>query len=277
MIRNSLYFVLLALISLQLASCSPERGLAKRFVRERQPLSILLLPPEFSYKYNFKIPDIENFDSLPKLTQDSLLYYNSELLQYISDSLLISGYINGMSSGLKTLGFNVHASESSESFVNRGSEGLIVNIAQIELEEYFDSISENASFGDEELYNYELYLTALNINSWFELTRVNQQDTTLVLYASNTLTDKFDGGFRYFPFSGDVKYEYTIDSLRLDEIYPSISFYGNLYAGYLFDFLMNDYIARNLQAGYQPSGYYTYDRLTGAIRKNNGQRFTRLK
>jgi hypothetical protein len=65
-----------------------------------------------------------------------------------------------------------------------------------------------------------------------------------------------------------VKYEYTIDSLRLDEIYPSVSFFGNLYAGYLFDFLMNDYIARNLQAGYQPSGYYTYDRLTGDHQEN---------
>ncbi len=178
-------------------------------------MAILLLPPEFSYKFNFKIPDIENFDSLPKPTQDSLLYYNSELLQYINDSLFISGYINGMSLGLKTLGFNVHTSESSESFVGKGSEGLIVNIAQIELEEYFDSISENASFGDEEQYNYELYLTALNINSWLELTRVNHQDTTLLLYTSNTLTDQFEGGFRYFPFSGDVKYEYTIDSLRV--------------------------------------------------------------
>ncbi|MBK6966949.1 MAG: hypothetical protein IPH20_24370 [Bacteroidales bacterium] len=250
--------------------------MAKRFVRESQPLAILLLPPEFSYKYNFKIPDIENFDSLPKLTQDSLLYYNSELLQYMNDSLFINGYINGMSSGLKSLGFNVHTSESSESFVSRGSEGLILNIAQIELEEYFDSISENASFGDEELYSYELYLTALNINSWFELTRVNHQDTTLVLYTSNTLTDQFEGGFRYFPFSGDVKYEFTIDSLRVDEIYPSVFSFGNLYAGYLFDFLMNDYISRNLPAGYQPSGYYTYDRLTGAIRKNNGQRLIRL-
>ncbi len=239
-------------------------------------MAILLLPPEFSFKYNYKIPDIENFDSLPKLTQDSLLFYNSNLLQYISDSLFISAYIKGMSLGLKTLGFIVHTSESSESFVSRGSEGLIVNIAQIELEEYFDSISENASFGDEELYNFGLYLTALNINSWFELTRVNQQDTTPVLYASNTLADRFEGGFRYSPFSGEVKYEYTIDSLRLDEIYPSANFFGNLYAGYLFDFLMNDYISHNLTNGLKPTGYYTYDRITGTVRKNKGPRFTSL-
>lgn len=99
------FLVSMALIFLHLTSCNPERGLANRFVKERQPMAILLLPPEFSFKYNYKIPDIENFDSLPKLTQDSLLFYNSNLLQYISDSLFISAYIKGMSLGLKTLGF----------------------------------------------------------------------------------------------------------------------------------------------------------------------------
>jgi hypothetical protein len=277
MIRHSLFLLSMALILLHLTSCNPGRGLANRFVKERQPMAILLLPPEFSYKYNYKIPDIENFDSLPKLTQDSLLFYNSKLLQYINDSLFISNYINGMSTGLRSFGFNVHTSGSSESFVSRGSEGLIVNIAQIELEEYFDSISDNASFGDEELYNYELYLTALNINSWFELTRVNQQDTTPVLYASNTLADRFEGGFRYFPFSGEVKYEYTIDSLKVEEIYPSVYAFGNRYAGMLFDFLMNDYISHNLPKDYKPAVYYTYDRITGTVRKNKGQRFTSLK
>lgn len=93
----------------------------------------------------------------------------------------------------------LHTSESSESFVSRGSEGLIVNIAQIELEEYFDSISENASFGDEELYNFELYLTALNINSWFELRGLTHRSHPYCMLQTPWPIG-LKVGFRYSPF-----------------------------------------------------------------------------
>lgn len=276
MLQRLLFLLSLTAVFLHLTSCNPERRLANNFVKKREPASILLLSPEFSYKYNYKVPDIDNFDSLPKQAQDSLLFFNSELLQYIDDSLLITNYIKGLSSGLKSLGFNVFTTGTTESFVNRGSDGLIVNVAQLELEEYLDSISDNASFGDEEHYNYNLYITAVNINSWLELTRVNHQDSAPVLYASNTLTDRFDGGFRYFPFTGEVKYDYTIDSLKVDDIYSSTISIGNLYAGLLFDHLMNDYIQRSLSPGMEPSKYYTWDRFSGTVRKSKGQRFTRL-
>jgi len=277
MLRRFLFLLSLAAVLLHLTSCNPERHLANNFIKKREPASILLLSPEFSYKYNYKLPDVDNFDNLSKQAQDSLLFFNSELLQYIDDSLLITNYIRGLSSGLKLLGFNVFTTGTTGSFVNRGSDGLIVNVAQLELEEFLDSISDNASFGDEEHYNYDLYITAVNINSWMELTRVNRQDSALVLYASNTLTDRFDGGFRYFPFTGEVKYDYTIDSLKVEDIYTSAISIGNLYAGLLFDYLMNDYIRRSMSPGMEPSKYYTWDRFSGTIRKSKGQRFTRLK
>jgi len=277
MLRRFLFLLSLAAVILHLTSCNPERHLANNFIKKREPASILLLSPEFSYKYNYKLPDVDNFDNLSKQAQDSLLFFNSELLQYIDDSLLITNYIRGLSSGLKSLGFNVFTTGTTGSFVNRGSDGLIVNVAQLELEEFLDSISDNASFGDEEHYNYDLYITAVNINSWMELTRVNRQDSALVLYASNTLTDRFDGGFRYFPFTGEVKYDYTIDSLKVEDIYTSAISIGNLYAGLLFDYLMNDYIRRSMSPGMEPSKYYTWDRFSGTIRKSKGQRFTRLK
>ncbi len=277
MLRRFLFLLSLAAVILHLTSCNPERHLANNFIKKREPASILLLSPEFSYKYNYKLPDVDNFDNLSKQAQDSLLFFNSELLQYVDDSLLITNYIRGLSSGLKSLGFNVFTTGTTGSFVNRGSDGLIVNVAQLELEEFLDSISDNASFGDEEHYNYDLYITAVNINSWMELTRVNRQDSALVLYASNTLTDRFDGGFRYFPFTGEVKYDYTIDSLKVEDIYTSAISIGNLYAGLLFDYLMNDYIRMSMSPGMEPSKYYTWDRFSGTIRKSKGQRFTRLK
>jgi hypothetical protein len=271
-----LYFLILSALLL-IISCSPGRRLANGYVKNRRPMAILLLTPDFSYKYSYKIPDINKFDSLPVQVQDSLLFYNSELVQYLDDSIILSNYQKGLSSGLKAYGFNVFNASSAENFVNSDTEALILNLTQLQFEEYYDSISEEVSFGDEELYNYDLYITAVNVNSWFEYSKINKNDTlTKILFATNTLYDYFNGGFRYFPFSGDVKYEYTIDSLTTGEIYTSVKDIGLLYSGFLFDYMMNEYIQENLPAGTNPVQLYTYDRTAGVVKKNKSKGFVRI-
>jgi len=262
---------------LLLISCSSERRLANSFVRNREPVAVLLLTPDFSYKYSYKVPVVEKFDSLETAVQDSLLYFNSGLVQYLDDSVVFSNYMSGLSAGLKSSGFSVYTSGMADDFVNSGTEALIFNLAQLQFEEFFDSISDEVSFGEEELYNYELFITALNINSWFELSGVNHYDTaTRILYTSQTITDYFDGGFRYFPFSGEVKYSYTLDSLKTSDVYRVIRDIGLQYSGYLYDYLMNDYIQKNLPPGIKAEQTFTYDRQAGVVRKNKGQGFTRL-
>lgn len=258
-------------------SCSPERRLANFYVKKQEPVSVLLLMPDFSFKYAYKVPDVENFDSLGSAVQDSLLFFNSALVQYLDDSIVISSYLEGLSSGLKNYGFNVFTSGMADGFVNSGTEALIFNLAQLQFEEFFDSISDEVSFGEEELYNYELFITALNINSWFELSGVNHYDTsTRILYTSQTITDYFEGRFRYFPFSGEVKYSYTLDSLKTSDVYRVVKDIGLQYSGYLYDYLMNDYVQKNLPPGTRAEQTYTYDRQAGVVRKNKGQGFTRL-
>lgn len=276
--RRFLSFVLTAILLLHITACNPERRLANAFIKKTGPVAILLLAPDFSYKYSYKIPDIDNFDSLPVSAQDSLLFYNSRLLQYIDDSVFFSNYLFGLSSGLKADNMNPYFSDSAENFLSAQSEALILNLAQLQFEEYYDSIGDEASFGDVELYSYELFITAVNVSSWFELSMVNNHDTSaVVLFTSSTLTDNFNGGFQYLPFSGEVKYNYTIDSLNTESIYSSAYTLGNIYSGYLFDYLMNEYIQKNLPPDYIAKYQYTYDRYTGMIRKNKkGQGFTRL-
>lgn len=272
--------LLLALITTALllfSSCSPERRLAKSFVRNRGPVSVLLLAPDFSYKYSYKVPDVEKFDSLDAVVQDSLLFFNSALIQHLDDSAVFSNYMSGLSAGLKSYGFSVYSSSMADDFVNSVDEALILNLAQLQFEEFFDSISDEVSFGEEELYNYELFITGLNINSWFELSGINHYDTsTRILYTSQTITDYFDGGFRYFPFSGEVKYSYTLDSLKTSDVYRVLKDIGFQYSGYLYDYLMNDYIQKNLPPGISAEQTYTLNRQAGVVRKNKVQGFIRL-
>lgn len=277
-IRRILLFVFITILLLQVSSCSPERRLANAFIKQPRPVSILLLMPDFSYKYNYKVPDLDNFDSLPVHVQDSLLFYNSRLLQYIDDSTFFSNYLLGMATGLKSSGMKPYFSDSAENILSTESEALILNLVQLQFEEYFDSIGDEASFGDVELYRYELFITTVNLSSWFELSMINNHDTSAtVLFTSNSLSDNFNGGFQYLPFSGEVKYNYTIDSLTTDFIYSSAYTLGNIYSGYLYDYLMNVYIQKNLPPDFAPKNQYTYERASGMIKKNKkGLGFSKL-
>jgi hypothetical protein len=277
MLRKGFLFPAVVLSFIVLLSCSAERKLAVEYVRKREPASALLIAPDFSYRYNFKIPDIENFYELSAEQKDSALFFSSDLLQYINDSTLFAAYLSGLSTGLGNYGFRTYSGESARKFIESGSDGLIINLAQLELEEYLDSISDEGTYSEEENYNYQFYLNAINFNSWFEIARVNKQDTTLVLYTSNKITDKFQGGYQYFPYTGDVKYYYSIDSITVDDVYNSAYSYSYYYAGLIFDYLMNDYIRTHLPPGVMPVGYYTYDRISGIVRKGFGQRLIRIR
>lgn len=234
--------------------------------------------PDFSYRYSYKVPDTPGFDSLPATVQDSLLYFNSGLVRYLDDQVLLETYKKSLSDGLRRAGFNVYTQESAEGFFNAGAESMVVNLVQLQFEEFYDSISDEVSFDEEDRYNFELFITALNLNSWFELSKVNRNDTaTVVLYASQTITDYFDGGFRYFPFSGEVKYTYTTDSLTTGDVYRTIESLGPVYSGYLYDYLMNDYVQRNLPQGMKAEKVFTYDRQAGVVRKSKKPGFTRLR
>jgi len=258
-----------------MTSCSIERKLGREYLKKKNPSAVLLLSPDFIYKSSFKVPDVDNFNALPTDVQDSLLFFSSDLVQYISDSVFFDTYLKGISLGLRQLGFTVYRQAAASDFINNGLNAVIVNLAQLQLEEFYDSISDDASYGDEENYNYELFINALNVNSWFELSRLNQNDTMKrILYSSTTYTDYFDGGFRYFPLTGDVKYYYTLDTLTVDQVYTNASYTGYKYAGYLFDYMMNTYISQHMPNGIVPEKNFTFDRNSVKLRKSKGLGFT---
>lgn len=265
-------------IAVSITSCSTERRLAGDFLKKKEPVAVLLLAPDFIYKSSFKVPDVGNFDSLSVEIQDSLLFFSSDLVQYIDDTVFIKDYLKNLSLGLRRFGYTVYQPAASRDFMRNGSKAIIINLAQLQLEEYYNPINDEVSFSDEEQYTNELFITALNVNSWFELSRLNDTDTVKrMLYSSTTYSDYFDGGFRYLPFTGDVKYLYTIDTLTVDQVYYNVANTGLLYAGYIFDYLMNEYIARNMPKGRSQNIYFTYDRDSGMIRKSKGEGFTIIR
>lgn len=282
MIRKNIVFnpiwTLVAVFALSvLVSCGPERKLAKQFLKSEQPAAILLLAPDYVFKTSYKLPDSLDLNKIPSYLHDSVLLANSRLIRLVNDSIYLSEFIRGIRNELNMLGLQVYDSQNTVDFLAIGKKALIFNLAQAGLEEFFDSVAESARFDDEGDYNYDFFITSVNMNFWFELSGVNHYDSTLrVLFSQQNIADWVEGDFRYFPLSGDVKYIYNIDSLQVNDIYYFAGKAGQRNASYLQDYLLNKYIQTHMPGGRLPEKAFSYDRYSGLLKKLKRQGFTEI-
>ena len=72
--------------------------------------------------------------------------------------------------------------------------------------------------------------------------------------------DGFDSRADYSFWAGRIDYDYTIDTLKLDDIYNYAVYLGKLYAGYTYDYMMNSYVGDELKKkGYSYQVMLRYD------------------
>ena len=244
-----------------LSSCSLERKLAQGFINNPPPISIQLFSPEGLLKYSHKGELIPGFDSLSSSRQDSALYYNSQFLQFIDDSIYLENYVNSFIDELRSLGFNVFVEESIDTFLKNQPQSYLLSMVQVQLDEYRFPLEDSASFGDSTFYK-NFFLNAVDASSWFEISKMNTvKPVKTVLRSTFPASDGFAGRFLLNGFSSDVVYKYKIDSLNLKDIYDLATYTGRKHANYLFDYFMNQYVAIHLPPGeeMQYNLHYNHD------------------
>ncbi len=228
-----------------ISSCSLERKIAREYIANDSTRSVLVIPPDYVYKNSLKAWEIDSAKDIDSQTLDSLLWEKSLFLKYIDDSVFLDYYMSNYVTELEHLGFTVYGEDSLMAFLSGTSNAFIVNIAQLELEEYVMPIEEEEQFG-EYIYHEVIDLNAINLNSWFEISRVNEDEDKAMFFASHYLTDELEGFFKHYYFTGEVQFNYDIDTLLVDGIYKLGALAGYLYAGYTFDYLLNKYIDKRI-------------------------------
>jgi hypothetical protein len=259
--RYSFFFGMIILVGLPgLQSCLPERKVANTFIQSPHMINLLVNAPGMVYKYNHKGEEIEGFDSLTQQQQDSALWDHSRFMQYINDSILLENYMNNFIEELRLLGFNVYLNSAIDSFMTGKPQSYVLNISQIQLDEYFYPLKDEDAFLDT-IYYKTFNLNAVDYSCWFNLGKVGAEHArTTLLYATNTAYDTFDGRFFNDPFTGTVRYKYTIDTLETKDVYDMATYLGKKHAGYVYDFFLNQYTAKHLPEGMQMMDYYHYNR-----------------
>ena len=259
--KNILPVMLMAAFLPFMLSCSIERKIAREYIKSDTARSVLLIPPGYLFKTSLKTYEIENAAELSQYELDSLLIDNSLFLKHVSDSVFLRQYVISFWKELEELGFRVYPDDSLHAFLGGQNRAFIINLAQLELEEYVMPISEEEQFGDY-IYSYNIDLNAVNLNSWIEISRINFEEDKEFFFGSLYLTDEMDGYFRLNYFTGDVVFRHTIDTLLLNEIYSLGSLGGQLHASYVFDHLLNKYIDKRMEEkNFRRSDiYYHYNR-----------------
>ena len=244
-----------------LFSCSAEHRIAKEYIANDSIRSALVIQPDYLFKSSLKDYQFEGADTLHDYELDSLLYEASSFIRLIDDSVFIRAYYESYCSELTELGFTLYPEDSLVSFLSGKKGACILNLAQLELEEYVMPVVEKQQF-DEYLYYQVIDLNAVSLNSWIEISRMNDEEEKKLFFYSFNLTDEVDGYFRYKYFQGEVSFEYTTDSLNLEQVYWLGVYAADIYAGFTFDYFLNQYIDRKtVEMGVPRSDiYYHYDR-----------------
>lgn len=257
------------------ASCSPERKLAKVFVETGNQKSVLLLSPDFIFKTSLKTDTLDSLGIEDENAFDSVLYATSVYLKEIDDSKFIDNYMQGMESELKVFGLNVYKENNTASFMEVDSSAYIINLAQLEVEEdYYLYRDETNYYGN--YFYHDHRLNAFGVNSWLEISSINEAEQShKVYYAQDMIVDDVDGEFTLDIFTGDVRYFFKIDTLKTEELYDYAYLLGRTYAGYTFDLLLNRYLDQELPRGADKK-YWRYDPNTRTFFVATDDRFTPL-
>ncbi len=273
---KKIHLFLALIILATLSSCTLEFKLAKEFQNDPPDFHLLVNRPTYLFKYNHKGEVIDDFENLTSLQQDSVLYASSFFIRHIDDSIFLEKYVNGFINELRMLDINAYLEEEADSFLMQQPQSYLVDIVQLQLDEYF------YPFEDQEYYYDTLYYKSFNLNAvdfsaWFELGKLkSSRKQKTVLYSSHMATDDFEGSFIIDPFRQDIKYSYAIDSLSIADIYEIAGFLGKVHASYLYDFFLNQYIAFNLPQGFRPQVYYHYNRFRKSFVSVDEERFELL-
>jgi hypothetical protein len=246
------------MVLMTFSSCTIEKKLGREFITEAPKICIEVYTPQSIFKFNHKGEIIPGFDSLTTTQQDSALYASSHFIKYVEDSVFLDRYVNSFIDELRSIGFRVFLDNSADTALRTQPQAYVVNMSQVQLDEYFLPFEDSESVGDTEFYK-SFDLNAVDASSWFELNKYNVvKPVKTVLYSSFTASDAFSGNFVMNNFTMDLKYRYKIDSLRVKDIYDLASYSGRRNANYLFDYFMNQFIAINMPQGMETLGYLHY-------------------
>ena len=261
------------LATLVIQSCTVEKKLARKYIRECKKESVLVIPVDFTYRYNAGAYIDTGYLKTADL-QDSAAYAQSYYLQYVSDSVFLEKFYNSFIGAFGKAGFNVIVSYSSDSFFAQPEPSWIVNFSQLQLDEDY-TIDTVELYENEGTARYQVTLFQVGVGIWIELSPVNNTNSRKqTLYKRLFIEEDYDIAVPFDFETGSFEYIIKMKEITPDDVYGMAPAAGRKFAGMVFDFLLNDYIRINLPVTEPRRSLWHYDLKTGSL---NDKPFEKLE
>ena len=228
------------LFVLTLSGCQTELKLAKKYMAERPQIAAAVYFPEQAEVI------VEHNTQLGKQT---------DVLQGFSQDLFLDVMYNAYAEAMGDYGIAVYVPENADNMQVDSTHWLVM-LSRMEISgritEYEDFL-----FSDTDEYSYKHPLNTVNVASWFE---ISDGAWKPMLFCEHNLLDGFDSKTDFSFWTGNLDYNYSIDTLQLKDVYNYAVYLGKLYAGYTYDYMMNSYVGKELKKkGYSYQLLLRYD------------------
>ncbi len=257
---------------LLMMACSPERNLARDYVKKHDGNGVMIIPLYELYKDNRTI----NYDTAFKYTAeqfDSIAWVQSCYIRKVSDSVFLTTFTNSMINRLTADGYDVYVDEGSDIFLSLPDPKWIIQIAQLQLEEeYKVNYFEQYSVETGEPIHVGYRGNKVELSSWIEASRANT-GVKQVLYLNAYIDDYLKRVMNFNLIEGSVEMFTKRDSIQINDVYSMAFDLGQKHADMLHDYFMNDYIRQNLPAGFSNRQYFRFDRKSKSVKKGLKERF----
>lgn len=224
--KKTILFIGLVL-ALALSSCNTSLKLAKKYVAERDNIQAAVYFPE---------------QAEVKVEYNTQLGKKTEVLNGFNQDLFLDVMYNAYAEEMGHYGVEVYVPEDIDK-VPVDSIHWLVMLSRMEISgritEYEDYL-----FSDTDDYSYKHALNTVNVASWFE---INDSVWQPVQFCEHNLMDGFNSKVDFSIWTNTIDYNYTIDTLKLNDVYNYAVYLGKLYAGYTYDYMMNRYVGYELK------------------------------
>jgi len=264
--------ILCFLTMLFFAGCSPERNLARQYVKNHIGNGIMVIPLNELLKDNRTL----SYDTSTRYNPeqlDSMAWVQSEFVKHISDSIFLTLFTNRLIQELGNEGFDVYVDGGSDVFLSLPDPKWLIQVAQLQVDEqhmynYYQMY--DAETG--EPYYDSIRINQVSLSSWFEVSRANTGNKQ-VLFLEGYIQDQIKRGINFNLMEGSVGMEANRSAIRMIDIYNMANALGKKHAELLFDYFINDYIRDHLPAGIVNRKYFYYDHKSKTLKHGLTERF----
>lgn len=287
-IKNLLLIIILSSI---LCSCLVEQKIVLKYQDQIHHTPILFQNSAEVYLVNSK-------GEFPYNVSTEILNYNydssfqkSDLVQHINVYDFKDNFGKYLLKELQSNDLNIYTADSIVPFINQESPRMIVDVIQIEVEEFYDNFYESSTdmpsafnatnrylhladayVDDDELDFYRCHVEIprnaivvslwLQIDLWFyDSTHINN-----IVFMDYVFADDIEGKFIMKDFK-NPQYLFTVDSLNTHDLWKVSEIPNEYFAENIIDFLVNKIVENrnyNLKEEY-PRYNYKYKKSSGLI------------